>query len=593
MIVLVPNALAALFEGISFGLILLAFNVLNGDAKADISSSFIFSLGLFKDSIGSFTTQQLFTLFISLAIGSQILKSGLTYLGRITTILLGTRIQSDLQQKVYEQILRFSFPCVNKYKIGDLLEYAKAPSLIVGLLMDQLNQCIVSGLAIVASIWIMLYLSLPLTLIAVAIFGILTVAQKIFIRKICNVSLVLSEHLVDFSKHTVQSLHALRAIHTFQRQESVLQNIRATLSKIANDTKKLNFWSQSIPPINEMVGIIMVGLFLVIGQLIMSGSHQEVLPILLTFIIIIYRLNGRIQSLVTSGSIIATYWGQILRLEEILDTKNKEFSPSGGSRIDAFTDKIIFENVSLLYPSSESYALQGLNVEIRKGSITAFVGSSGAGKSSLIDLLLRLYEPTKGTISIDGQDIQHLKLESWRKLLGVVSQDTFIFNETIEENIRFGLLEAPMDKIVSAAQLSGAHEFITKLPQGYQTVVGERGYRLSGGERQRIALARALIRDSEILVFDEATSNLDTHSEYIIQAALDQFRGKKTILIVAHRLSTIAYSDLIYVIDKGQVIESGSHSDLLSLNRQYAHFWNIQSKKESSHPRFEQSSACT
>jgi len=193
---------------------------------------------------------------------------------------------------------------------------------------------------------------------------------------------------------------------------------------------------------------------------------------------------------------------------------------------------------------------------------------------------LRLYSPTEGSILVDKTPIQKCDVGSWRQKFGVVSQESFIFNETIEENIRFGMPNADIEMIINIAKMIGAHQFISNLPDGYQTILGERGHRLSGGERQKIALARALIRDPEVLVLDEATSNLDSHSEKFVLDVLTEFRGKKTIVVVAHRLSTIFDADKIIVLEKGRVIEEGTHDGLIEMNGRYAFFWNVQSQKK-------------
>lgn len=568
------NTLAALFEGISFSLILVALTALGGDSS-QLSSHPLFSLPFVSSYLHSLPANQAFIFFIVLAIVSQILRSALTYAGQVGTMFLGIKIQTELQEKIYRQILRFSFPYVNRYKVGDLLEYAKIPSLLVSLLIDPFNRGIVSLFTILASFAIMLFLSSSLTLLAVVVFGLLSLSQKSVIQKISRISRSLSDHMVEFSKHTVQSLHALRIIHTFARQATIMEKIRHTLAAIAKTSKKLNLWSQSIVPINEMMGIILVGAFLVIGQFFV-GQESGSLPILLTFIIIVHRLNTRFQTLLSSFSAFAGNWGQIRRLEEILNERGKVFAVEGGLSMPTFAKEITFRNVSLCYEGTEEHALCKLSLTLAKGTTTAFIGSSGAGKSSIIDLLLRLYEPTEGEIRIDGIPLHKMDLAQWRAQLGVVSQDTFIFNETIEENLRFGSLNATLEEIVAAAEMAGAHRFIQELPDGYQTVVGERGYRLSGGERQRLALARAFIRDPEILIFDEATSNLDSHSEQWIQATLEQFRGKKTILLVAHRLSTVLIADKILVLEKGQLIEEGSHEELLESGGRYASFWHVQ-----------------
>ena len=274
-------------------------------------------------------------------------------------------------------------------------------------------------------------------------------------------------------------------------------------------------------------------------------------------------------------------YGYIIRLNDILTDDGKEFYPQGGIPFHEFEKQIEFQNVTLFYPSTPEASLKDISFTIPKGSITAFVGASGGGKSSIIDLLVRLYQVSSGEIRIDGRNITEFDIGTWRTAIGVVNQDTFIFNETIEENIRFGYSLATFKQVENASRIAGAHEFIDRLPSKYQTLVGERGYKLSGGERQRIALARAILRDPQILILDEATSSLDSHSEHLILKALEVFCTNRTVVIVAHRLSTIITADQIFVIDKGRLIESGTHDNLLKTQSAYAKFWTLQSQ----HPK--------
>ncbi len=571
LITLIPNAIAALFEGVSFGLILLALKALNGSLDGDGIPYWAISW------VPQLPSEQMFVLFIILGVFAQVMRSILSYVGRISMLMLGIQIQNSAQIQVYTQILRFSFPFVNRYKTGDLLEYARIPSTLVTAFMDPINQTIISGFTILASAAMMLFISPLLALLAVATFSLFALSQKFIISKIARMSTSLASFMADFSKHTVQSLHAIRPIHIFCRQTTVIQHISENLNKIARMTKKLNFWSQSIQPINETVGICLVGLFLFLGQWVMPG--KQVLPMLLTVIMIIHRVNMRVQVFLHSLSLIATHWGQVCRLEEILEKRGKEFAFEGERKIGSFSKAIVLKDITLHYPNTLYPAVQSLNLEILSGTTIALVGASGAGKSSILDLLLGLYQPSRGSITVDGGKIQDLNMEAWRGQFGVVSQDTFIFNDSIADNIRFGKLDATQTEIERAAALAGAHPFIVRLPNGYQTVVGERGYCLSGGERQRIALARALVRDPKILIFDEATSNLDSHSERLIQEALIKIRGKKTVILVAHRLSTVLHADRIFVLEKGRLIEEGSHTELLAKKGQYAFLWDIQAKK--------------
>ncbi|AFZ44895.1 ABC transporter related protein [Halothece sp. PCC 7418] len=333
-------------------------------------------------------------------------------------------------------------------------------------------------------------------------------------------------------------------------------------------------------PINQSLTISTVGLLLILGFLILRNEEALLIPALFTFIAALNRLSGQLGGFAQVFSGFANNSGKMSRLNEILANEDKEWTRLGGKPFQALAEKIEFDNVSLCYFSDQAPALQHLNFVMPRGSVTALVGSSGAGKSSIADLLTGLYEPTEGQIKIDGTSLQVYSLESWRKKLGVVSQDTFVFNDSIIENIRYGKPEASETEVISAAKDAQAHDFILALPQGYETVVGERGYRLSGGQRQRLALARAILKQPEVLILDEATSALDSQSERLVQQALAMFQRDRTVLVVAHRLSTITEADQILVLEQGEIIERGTHQELLNQGEQYNHYWQLQGQGE-------------
>jgi len=323
LLILIPNTIAALLDGLSFAFILLALNGLNGEESSSWQSYPLLSISVVSAWLHQLSSKQLFVSFIVIAILLQISRSLLTYVGQIMNLSLGLKIQVEAQQKLYEKILRFSFSCVSRYKTGDLLEYTKIPTTLTSCIIEHFNKLIVSALAIASSLVIMMLISVPLTLIAVIVFGLFGVSQKIIIRKLSEISAVLSDNFVDFSKYTVQILGGLRPIHIFDQRKRVLSGIQITLQQIANTTKKINYWSQSIGPVNEVMGVILVGVFLVIGETFLDNQKVNVLPQLLTFIIIIYRMNGRIQTMLGSFSTVAFHWGQILRLRDILGVEDK------------------------------------------------------------------------------------------------------------------------------------------------------------------------------------------------------------------------------------------------------------------------------
>jgi ATP-binding cassette subfamily B protein/subfamily B ATP-binding cassette protein MsbA len=313
----------------------------------------------------------------------------------------------------------------------------------------------------------------------------------------------------------------------------------------------------------------------------MMLSHNQnqglVLPTIATFILSLNRLSGQLQFLAERLNFVSENSGQMLRLDGVLETEGKEFTRVGGEKFEGLKHQISLEKVSLRYNKTSNPVLVDLSFKLPKNTLTALVGESGSGKSSITDLIIGLYEPTEGSILVDGLDLHSYSLESWRNQLGVVSQDTFIFNQSILENIRYGLPQATDADVREAARQAQAEIFIEAMPEAYNTIVGERGYKLSGGQRQRIALARAILKRPEILILDEATSALDSETEQLVQQALNQLGCDRTVLVVAHRLSTIVHADQILVLDSGQVVESGNHQDLLALGGKYARYWAMQS----------------
>jgi len=263
------------------------------------------------------------------------------------------------------------------------------------------------------------------------------------------------------------------------------------------------------------------------------------------------------------------------RIFETLDTPEVIIDNPGAKEISDFNHSLKYENVGFSYGAGD-FALQDINIELKKGEILALVGPSGGGKSTLVDLLPRFYDVTGGKITIDGVDIREVTIKSLRKMMGIVTQEIILFNDTIANNIAYGQQDASLERIKEVARAAFADEFIDKMPDAYNAIIGDRGVKLSGGQRQRLSIARALFKDPPILIFDEATSSLDTESEILIQKAIDNLLSGRTVIVVAHRLSTIRNADQILVIEKGRVVEEGSHTQLLSGNGLYKRLYEMQ-----------------
>jgi len=525
LIILIPNLLAAVLEGGTFGLILLAFSALEGKQIQDFHIPSWFPL---TDWLSTLSSIRLFYFFVLSAIGFQAFRGLVSFISLHGTSLLSLKVQTAAQKQVYHQIFKFSFPFVSQYKIGDLNEYVKGPSVFIPALFSYANQVLVSFFMIFGLIFVLFWISPMLTVLTLIFFGLFALIQKLIIKKIGKFSGQLTSHLFEFSHQTVQALQGIRPIHVFHRHDYMINKVAELLGRIAKCSKRTYFWNNIIPTMNETVNVLLVGGILIIGSFVLTQGNGETISNLLTYIVLTYRLATRSQICMGALGGCGLLFGSIQRLNEILDDVDKEYLPHGGKELKCWSNQIEFHQVSLQYPKSNKLALDDVSFSIQKGSMAAFVGLSGAGKSSVLDLILGLHVPTGGEIRIDGHSLNSFSHESWRRRVGVVSQDIFIFNETIEENIRFGDAEASHLQIQKAAALAGISEFIEHLPGKYQTLIGERGYRLSGGERQRIALARALLKNPEILVLDEATSNLDSVSEQMIQQSLKQMQKSKT-----------------------------------------------------------------
>ena len=566
------NTIAALLEGVSFGMITLALTTFN-NSKILKSIPVISKL----EFLSNFSSHSLFIFFSICAVGTQILRGGLFYLAQLQSARLALKIQGDLQKKIFRRILHFSFPCVSQYKTGDLVEYVNTPLQTMTYIMGGMNNIVLSGMTILILTSLLIKLSLPFTLTIISLFAVLGLLQRILIKNIQENSKHRTACSTDLTKAVVQNLYGLRVIHIFNQQINVSKKIDTLIDQLFVVTRKLHLWLYSITPLNEVIGIVLVGACLITGPFFFHHIDKEYfVPYLLSFLTITYRLATRMQACMGSIGDIASIMGTFLRIEKILSTEEEKFVPEQRKQFQGLQQTIEFQHLSFHYQSHLPMVLKQLSFTIKKGSFVGIAGHSGAGKSSLVNLLLRLYNPSSGRITVDSVPLQEYSASSWRNRIGVVSQDAIIFNESIEENIRFGCEEFDYEKLVAIAKTAGVHDFVSHLPEGYQTVVGERGYRLSGGEIQRISLARALFRNPDLLILDEATSNLDSHSEHRIQQSIEKLRHQMTIIAIAHRLSTIVKADQILVLQNGELIEQGSHDNLMSQGGYYASLWHIQ-----------------
>jgi ATP-binding cassette, subfamily B, bacterial MsbA len=374
-----------------------------------------------------------------------------------------------------------------------------------------------------------------------------------------------------------EDIQALRLLHTSGMREIADRGLQAQLGNLERAMRRKSRLQEVVGPLVNFLPVLAIALISALGVLLFEARGSSVLPNLVTFVIALQRLNLRIAGISGAFNGFAGNSAAIRRLNHIQSPTGKQFSREGGRPFDQLRMEVRFDAVDLQYALDLPPALTDISFTLPKGSMVALVGPSGAGKSSIADLLVGLYPPSSGAILVDGSPLDQLDLTSWQQRLGVVSQDTFLFNATIAENIAFGSPGVSRAQIEDACRAAQAAVFIMDLPDGLDTLVGERGYRLSGGQRQRLSLARAILRDPELLILDEATSALDSQSERLVQEAIERFERNHTVLVIAHRLSTIMKADQILVLNQGSIVEQGDHAKLLSQKGLYASLWRQQS----------------
>jgi subfamily B ATP-binding cassette protein MsbA len=557
-------------EGATLGVLFLAVELLTGGQGATRLAAMPV-LGSLQPKVG-------FLLLLGLAVLLQALQSLARYGSSVANGYFAARCRAQVTGLIHSQVLALSYPCASQYKVGDLTAYAsQGPEAINGRIYLY-GQLLMNGLLLVAYLVVLVALS-PWLLLAVALMaGLIGVVQKQLLPRLGAQAVAVMNAQVDISVRITEDIQGLRLLHSSGQRQAADRTVQGRLGSLERALRRSTRLEQVIGPLSNFLPVLAVALIAGFAVILFDTRGSGVLPSLVTFVIALQRLNLRISGV--SGCIngLAVNDAQVSRLNEILTPCGKQFSREGGDPFHQLRREIRFEHVGLRYSLELPEALHNISFVLPKGRMLALVGPSGAGKSSIADLLAGLYGPTAGQILIDGVPLESLDLVTWQQRLGVVSQDTFLFNASLAENIAFGTPGATQDKIEAACQAAQAAGFIEALPQGYATLVGERGYRLSGGQRQRISLARAILRDPELLILDEATSALDSQSERLVQEAIERFERHHTVLVIAHRLSTIVRADQILVLDRGEVVERGTHPSLLAEGGLYTALWQQQSQ---------------
>ncbi|AVQ12675.1 ABC transporter permease [Leptospira santarosai] len=443
------------------------------------------------------------------------------------------------------------------------------------LISSDLKDAITDFFYIVTHLLLLLYLSWKMFLAVFIIVPIVMGPVSAFADKIRRATRNQQERLSSLNGHLQEVISGIRVIRAFSMEKTEAKRFWEFNQDLSDKTFKGHFYHQVGPSLTELFSSIVVVIFLSFGAYLMEDgtfSRGMFMAFFLTLIFLMRpfkqmsMLSNSIQSAISAGS----------RVFELLDQETDIQNPATPKFLKKMEKGLSFNNVTFAYPGAKTPAIREINLEIPKGETVALVGASGAGKSTLVDLVPRLIDPQEGRVLIDGIDIRELDLSSLRKRIGIVAQQVFLFNGTIRENICYGNQDVTEEQLRSACEQAFAMEFILSFEDGFDTIVGERGVMLSGGQRQRIAIARALLLDPEILILDEATSALDTESERLVQQALESLYKNRTVIIIAHRLSTVQIANTIFAMEDGRIVESGTHTELIRLDGKYKKLYDIQ-----------------
>ena len=503
-----------------------------------------------------------------------VLRAMSQYLGAYLTETVGQSITADLRHQLAERILDLPQSYVDRNSSTVLVSRVLTDvSLVKSGIVDGFSSIFKDSLTLLVLICVAFYQDWLLSLIAFILFPLAILPILSSSKKVRRHSSTGQLSLAKLASFLQESVIGLRVVKIFgmqayelsrfdQENQSVLRAaLKTTRAKLANQ------------PLMEVIGAIGFSAVLVYGgENVIAGTRTT--GNFFAFLTSLYLCYAPFKGIARSNSILQQGASAASDLFNILDTKPEPPEASSPKSLSKVSEGLVARNVCFAY--GDDLVIDDLSLELPCSSTVALVGSSGGGKSTIIDLFCRFYDPSAGVISIDGIDIRQLSLASLRSLISVVDQNTFLFNDTVANNIAYGLASASPSQIEAAAQAANAHDFITQLPEGYATLIGENGTMLSGGQRQRIAIARALIKDAPLLFLDEATSALDSASEQVVQEALDRLMADRTTLVVAHRLSTVVNADCICVISGGRVVESGNHATLLARGGTYADLFSTQ-----------------
>ncbi len=558
---LVFSILAAAFEGVSIGFLLSFLQSLTSPNAQPVRTGIdLFDIWILGSQTSAINRLYRISLLILL---STWLRATFNYFSQVYTELSQVHLADRLRKQIFEQLQALSLSYFAQTRSGEIINTITTE-------IDRIRQgfsaaafLFTRGITTVVYLISMFLISWQLTLISALLFTLLGVGLSNLNARVRESSFGVTNANSNFTSTAVEFINGIRTVHSYGTQEFERQRYYKASDKVVSTTTKIVFTWTLVKPIAEGVATtVLVGMIILAFTSLVSNGTLQVAS-LLTFFFVLFRFIPFVQDINGTRAFMSTLHGSANNINNLLRTDDKNYFQNGHIKFQGLKNSINLVCVDFGY-DDENIVLHNITLTIEKGKMTALVGASGAGKTTLADLIPRFYNPTEGNIYIDETDIRLFEINSLRSKIAVVSQDTFIFNTSVWQNIAYGTPEATNDEIQEAAKLANALEFILEMPQGFNTQLGDRGVRLSGGQRQRIAIARALLRNPEILILDEATSALDSVSERLIQDSLEKLSVGKTVIAIAHRLSTISKADKVVVLEAGRIVEQGKYEELLA-----------------------------
>ena len=554
----------------------------DGSLKDVLANNANYYTQLFISDCGPTTT----LLIIGLIMGFMtFLKTGAYFLSSASIIPVRTGVVCDIRNQLYQKITSLSLSFFSEERKGDIIARMSGDVQEVdSSVMSSLDLLFKNPILVLIYFITLMFISWQLTIFTLLFVPLFASLMGIVGRKLKQGSITAQALWSDTMSQVEETLGGLRIIKAFCAEAIMNQRFQKVNSMYRNDIMRVNIRQQMAHPMSEFLGTIMIIVVLWFGGTLVLGKYPVISgPTFIYYLVILYSILNPLKEISKAGYSIAKGLASMERIDKILMAESAIKEVEQPKHIDSFNHQIEFRNVSFAYDTmvkengttEPKWVLRNINLIIPKGKTIALVGQSGSGKSTLLDLIPRYYDVQEGEILIDGINIKELGLHDLRHLIGNVNQEAILFNDTFKNNISFGVA-ADDNRIVEAAKIANAHDFISQTEKGYETNIGDRGGRLSGGQRQRVSIARAILKNPPILILDEATSALDTESERLVQDALYKLMKTRTTIAVAHRLSTIKNSDEICVMHEGEIVERGTHDELMQLNGYYKKLHDMQ-----------------